>query len=317
MLRRSRRWWALVVVAAVLAVVLIVLVVLLLPPRVYPPLTAAELAAEDLSTKDRIDAQNARYELQGGFRLALVQTIGGLIAISGAALAWRQYLSQRADRRDDTHASLFAEALVGLRGDTVETRVGSLYLLGRLADMSEEHRPACADVMLAFIRRSRPWPPPREGPAAAAEPATMPVDIQAALSLLLRHPSTWYGLHHFPLANLDLRGGADLAQAHLERADLRGTRLDDARLHEAVLTGADLTGANLHAATLTRSRLDGAFLDGTQMLGGTAAGWVVKGARFRRVGWPDPLEADSDAEAAGAIPLAEDDPAAGPYGRRN
>ncbi|MDD9207195.1 pentapeptide repeat-containing protein [Georgenia sp. 10Sc9-8] len=280
--------------------------ILLLPSAIYPPLTEAELAAEDLSTKDRIDAENARYELQGGFRLALVQAIGGLIAISGAVLAWLQYRSQRANRRDDTQASLFADALVGLRGDTVETRVGALYLLARLADMSEAHRRACAEVMLAFIRRNRPWPPPRQGTPASAEPPPIPVDIQVALSLLVRHPSSWYErLDGFPLADLDLRQ-ADLTSARLEKSDLRRTRLDCACLHEAELKGANLTGANLYRAILTGARLEGARLDGTQMAEAETARWVIAGALFRDVGWPDRLQGDSDAVAAGALRLSDD-----------
>lgn len=310
--QRSRRWWALVIAGAVLAVVSLVAAVVLLPSTVYPLLTDAELAAEDLSTRDRIDVENARYELQGSFRLALLQAVGGVIAISGAVLAWSQYRSQRDNRRDDTHASLFAEALIGLRGETMETRVGALYLLSQLAVTSNAHRRACAQVMLAFIRRNRPWPTAEHGSHANAGPAILPDDIQAALSLLVSQPSTWYQLHHFQLANLDLRG-ADLTSAHLEEADLRGTRLDDARLHEAVLKGADLTRANFHEATLTAARLDDAFLHRTQMLGANATGWVIRGAVFRHVGWPDPPQSDSDAEAAGAIALAED-PVASPYG---
>ena len=65
-------------------------------------------------------------------------------------------------------------------------------------------------------------------------------------------------------------GGADLSEARLERADLRGTHLEGAnlshaRLERAVLREAHLEGANLREASATEAVFDGAFLDRTDL----------------------------------------------------
>ena len=55
--------------------------------------------------------------------------------------------------------------------------------------------------------------------------------------------------------------GADLYEANLTKADLRGANLCYADLHEANLTKADLRGANLRGADLCYADLYGAKID--------------------------------------------------------
>src|SRR5260221_10613534 len=54
--------------------------------------------------------------------------------------------------------------------------------------------------------------------------------------------------------------GADLSEAHLEQAGLRGTHLEKVALHEAHLEQADLARARLERAFLARAHLKGADL---------------------------------------------------------
>jgi len=237
-----------------------------------------------------------------------VQAVAALVAISGGAIAWLQYHGQREARRDDTHAQLLAEAFAGLHAEGMETRVGALFLLSRLADLSVSHRPAAAQMMVTFVGQKR-------RKEIVGLPEEVPADVQTALSLLTRHPARWYGVPRFTLAGLALRR-VDLAGARLDGTDERGTRaagadltgthLEDATLDRAHLEGADLTGAALQDAHLVGARLDGATLVDTQLFGADVTGWVLTGARYHDVAWPwktDDATAVANAEAAGARPF--------------
>ncbi|MGW8707230.1 pentapeptide repeat-containing protein [Streptomyces sp. NPDC055752] len=80
--------------------------------------------------------------------------------------------------------------------------------------------------------------------------------MQAALTALTR---TEARTHVDPREPLDLHGlhltGAQLTEADLAHANLRGTTLTEAHLFRATLTAADLAGATLTKANLREAEL--------------------------------------------------------------
>jgi hypothetical protein len=107
----------------------------------------------------------------------------------------------------------------------------------------------------------------------AAEPST---DIAAVLTVIGGRPDAGRFLERTRggriLGSADQRGwrldlnstdlrGADLAVAHLERANLRGAHLEGAFLSLAHLQGANLRGAYLEGANLSGAHLEGSNLN--------------------------------------------------------
>ncbi|WP_258725611.1 pentapeptide repeat-containing protein [Cellulomonas sp. NS3] len=290
------------VVVLVVGTVLTLAALVLLPQVLYPPLTAAELAAAEVTGKDRIAAETARLTVQSAARAPIAQALAAVIALSGAALAWRQFAAQRHDRTVDERAARFADAMERLRDEHLETRIGALHLLDRLAD-SATHRVVCARVLETVVRELCV--------VQRGDAVDLPLDAQTALTLLVSRPASAYGVELFRLGGLDLRR-ADLRGAHLEGAYLGYTHLDRAALDGARLDGADLTRTVLVDATLGCAVLDGARLDHTDLEKADLAGVRPRGVRFRDVRWPDGYTGATEAEDLGTpIHDEEDLPPAG------
>jgi uncharacterized protein YjbI with pentapeptide repeats len=158
----------------------------------------------------------------------------------------------------------------------LETRLGGIYALERLARDSPRDQPTIVEVLSAFIRTGLPHTTatdtgvdeqacPVVGSPFIDSPPT-PVDVQAALTVLGRRDHTHdngavIDLHNacLPAADLD---HADLHGANLREADLTGADLGTADLTDADLNQTDLTTAHLDYATLTRADISSAQLFG-------------------------------------------------------
>ncbi|WP_410788216.1 pentapeptide repeat-containing protein [Kribbella sp. C-35] len=286
----ARRWTYGVVAVLVVGAVgfLLWLVLVVVPVMAYPSLDAADMRADGLRSKEIYDVQTARLQLQSGLRGTTLQGIVGLVALSGAVLAWRQYVQQRNEKRDDFHLDLYGQALSGLGSDQNSVRIAGLHGLARLAALSESYRKPCGDVLLAYIRDRRPL---KEAPKDASAPATdLPSDVQTALTLLTAAPPAFFGLERLKLQELNM-GGAHLVDAHLERADLSRTRLTDARMARARLGGADLTSAYALRADLTGADWDDAVLDDIELRGAVLTGEHGVPMRCRNASWPPDFNA--------------------------
>ena len=77
-------------------------------------------------------------------------------------------------------------------------------------------------------------------------------------------------LRNYNLTNIKFDRGVDLAEAHLQ-----GANLFRANLAEANLTGANLEGANLAEANLTGANLEGANLEGANLEGANLTGAIL------------------------------------------
>ncbi|WP_410614858.1 pentapeptide repeat-containing protein [Amycolatopsis sp. lyj-109] len=187
---------------------------------------------------------------------------------------------------------------IGTTGnDHLETRLGGVYALERLAHDSPRDQPTIIEVLSAFIRSNAPHitsPPLRGG--TCSSPAAITLDVQAALTVLGRRDTsqdsgTSIDLHQVCMAGANLTGanlvGADLSDARLTKvglfranlsgAELSGTYLDNAYLADAELTNAhlavaDLTRADLFKADLTNAQLDNALLTEAQLSKANLAG---------------------------------------------
>jgi hypothetical protein len=126
----------------------------------------------------------------------------------------------------------------------LETRLGGIYGLERLAVDSPRDQPTIIEVLSAFIRTNAPTPAKGSG---ACPDRPVALDVQAALIVLGRRDPVHDSTAQIDVSNTCLNG-----------ADLYGANLVNAHLN-----GANLNGANLNGAFLTNANLFGVDLDGT------------------------------------------------------
>jgi hypothetical protein len=172
--------------------------------------------------------------------------------------------------------------------DKILVRVGAIYALEQLIRNSPPDQPATVEILAGFVRlnsplpgavKSEPTPKPAGRPGDPTVDPWLPMDIQAALNVLVRRDS-WEDMRTIltpegiangqrrgdglELKNAYLRGarlnGISLGMADLRRADLRDAEISDAHLAFAHLEGADLRGADF-----SQSSLDGASLAGADL----------------------------------------------------
>ncbi|MET7621936.1 pentapeptide repeat-containing protein [Streptomyces sp. NPDC005408] len=242
----------------------------------------------------QIELQQAQSHLQNAFRGQLLQGLGGLVVVAGAAAAWQQLRLAR----DGQITDRFTRAIDHLGSDTLDVRLGGIYALERVAMNSPSDRQTLTFILCAFVRGHAPWNggtpdgPPHPTPTVDDR---MPwlnsraPDVWAALRVLGRRPTHPQERPLF-LAHVDLRSaalagvrldgvnlrhsnlarawmpGVNLERSQLVNADLRRANLQEARmahadLRRAHLQGADLQRASLRGADLRGANLSDAFLD--------------------------------------------------------
>lgn len=320
MSRRLLALFSLSVVALLLAV--LITCVVFLPPHVYPGRTAHELApiADD---KQRADVEDARLKLQNDFRTTLIQSVGGSVALIGAAIgAYVTYQQLIVARRG--HVTDRITKAVDQIDDSksYSVRVGGLYALGQVAEDAPENRTAMAEILVAYVQQHA-----KPSQSAATSDGHLRIrapDVHAAMTVLGRmfprdlvsesernaDDATSRGLKEFKesvlqLPEVDLRGAvlreANLTRAFLSGADLTGAVLNLAALCEADLTkatlrGASLIGADLYGAILAEADLEGAELVGADLRKADLSGAKLRGASAHatRTQWPKGFSAEAN-----------------------
>jgi hypothetical protein len=176
-------------------------------------------------------------------------------------MAYRTYrLTQQGQITDR-----YTKAIDQLGSDKLETRLGGIYALERIAVDSERDHRTVVEVLGAFAREQGGQPPPHNN----ADPATVEhgaTDVEAAVTVLGRLPD------RFDTSR------ANLASVYLASADLSEANLRGASLREANLSGANLSEANLSEANLRGANLQGTFLDRVHLGGAQCSAATV---------WPD------------------------------
>jgi hypothetical protein len=294
-----------------------------LPAILYPVSDGLSVDTTRLTDKEKLEFLNSTLQQQSSFRAALVQIAAGMAVVSGAALAWRQYvhtrreaIRQAREKREDFHLDLFSEALKSLSADEPGHRIGGVYALGRLAEISYSHRSACADVLSTFIRTNSPWPP---SPARPEEPEIMLAnkgrslrdyapDVQTALTLLGKHTYRWHQVDYIRLRHRDLRK-ANLSDGHYEGVAFTETRLDGAWLERANFNGASFRGASLVNANLRGANLENCNLRAVDFTGADLEGVNMLDAKFdAETKWPNGFSVQN-AIYNGAVEVATSAPA--------
>jgi hypothetical protein len=205
-----------------------------------------------------------RAEDVGRTRTALLASIAGMIAVTGAVFTGLSYRLNRAGQITDR----FSRAIDQLGATDNEGKpktdvvLGGIYALERIARDSKDDHPQVIEVLTAYVRQHARY----EG--EEGEPPPLPTDIQAVMSVLARRDITQdrkdQPLH---LAGTDLRRLVLDARegAHLEGAILDEAHLENARLYNAHLEGAWLREAHLVGAILSDAHLQGANLEGAHV----------------------------------------------------
>ncbi len=275
------------VVTTTVALALILLSIWIL--REIPHRQVNELLGPSAAAADRMQ----RLQLENEFRKPLMQMFLGACGLIILYFAWRRLLVA------DQNARLIAvghltscytqavEQLAATEGGqpNLAVRLGGIYALERIARESPRDHWTVMEVLSAYVRRHTavPSPAPAAGPnghepatTAAAEttaPKTPLIDVQAILTVLGRRERG--GRREPPGRALNLAGtnleGADLSQAHLEKANFRDAHLERANLTQSCLDGADLRAAhleraNLMEASLVRAELGGAHLERANLM---------------------------------------------------
>jgi hypothetical protein len=235
---------------------------------------------------------NKAFELENSARATVGQTFVGLVALAGIWVAYKN--AQAATRNAEAAArsanaaernaevaqdgrvtERFTRAIEQLASDKLESRLGGVYALERIArDSPLKDHQTIMEVLCAFIHDRATWQavelvdtppadnvmkPNDEGPYLLpyVQHPPPPTDIQAALTVLGRRRTISEQMP-LNLTRTDLRG-ADLMGAYLADAHLMQSQLDQAKLVEANLQGARLMDASLRRTYLIAAHLEGAI----------------------------------------------------------
>jgi Pentapeptide repeats (8 copies) len=210
-----------------------------------------------------------RFELENEARKTLAQIIGGAVLIAGLFFTWAnlKITQETATKNQEltregqiterfTHAVDQLGAIDPEGAPKLESRLGGIYALKRVAKESERDHWTIMRILTAYIGLHAPWDPMDTQPAEKDEPlAKRAPDIQAALDVLGwrtrayeqedERLSLWHvNLYraHLSWANLER---AYLGGANLRRADLRHAHLQRVDFWGAYLENADFEWANL------------------------------------------------------------------------
>ena len=222
-------------------------------------------------------------------------------------LIWRTILADRQTQSTENHhTNLFTKAIEQLgatRQDgkpAIETRIGAIYALERIAKDSERDYGPIIETLASYIREHCRDPKSFDGKGLSGEelgearqewieylrenPPASRSDVAAALTVLSRRKKNrnWKSSTDSVETQPDFTGAnfqgvtldkTDLSSANLLRADLSGTTLMEANLSGANFEIAHLEGANLMEADLTGAKLMEANLSGANLF--TASLWYT------------------------------------------
>lgn len=200
--------------------------------------------------------------------------------------------------------------------DKVETRIGAIYALERIAQEFPQEHWTIMQILTAFVRENAPIRIERKiqkpedfmtidlgnnrerfnrqqstNYALPLEYFQLRTDIQAALTVIGRRnfqqdrKNQKLDLRNTDIRRVDLAGaklqgvdlrGADLSGADLRAVDLSGANLDGAKLITVILYEANLFKASLRGVNLSRSNLNHANLYGVNLSSANLFGASLK-----------------------------------------
>ncbi|NEQ32318.1 MAG: pentapeptide repeat-containing protein [Leptolyngbya sp. SIO4C5] len=240
--------------------------------------------------KDRVSAENAIYG-------TLIQTLGGIFFFVTAYFTWRNVKTAEANLKateDKQITERFSRAIEQLSSERLESRLGAIYALERVAEESPKDEWVIIELLTCFIRANL-----SNIETSKSELNVTPnsPDIQAILSFVGRcslkydHKGRKINLSHvnfsrgklrfFEFINANLRGAnfeeAYLGETNLSGADLRYSNFQNVNskrdylpvkeinFTKARLIQAQFNGAQLQRSTFVRADLEGAILKNTSL----------------------------------------------------
>lgn len=208
-----------------------------------------------------------------------------LIAAASLAFVYFGYQGVRRWRagRRRRMTEILSSARDELASERLDARLMAVFSLEETAKESDSGYREAAEILTAFLRRSRcrcarDGSGPSPGPVGRG-PALAP-DVQRALTVLARCRPAADGTSDASGTRLDL-SRAGLCRAGLPAARLSGVRLRGACFAGAELWKVELRGADLSGARLARANLSGADLDGATLAGANLSGANLEYATAR------------------------------------
>jgi len=211
------------------------------------------------------------------------------LVFTGISVRYTARSVQQAD--DGQIKSELSQAVAGLGSDSLEVRIGSLYMLSRLALRSPADTGTIQEVLTAYVHRHAPatvpqpttFKPPgdrllHDGRPCEDEPGP-PSDVSIALQIL-GNPAESF--RRVDLREVDLRGIA-LENASFESAKIDGSDLTCARMSNVSMVQADVARVNFSGAVLKRVTFDRAKLSDVQFTGARITGATFVEADLYRV----------------------------------
>lgn len=221
-------------------------------------------------------------EVQNQIRGLAIQFLGGMALFIGAIALWRRIEKSVETAQGSQITERFTRAVELLGSDKIETRLGGIYALERIARDSARDHWTIMETFTAFVRVHRPARDYND----PAPPSALPADIQVILTVLGRRSKVF---HHgeddrLNLAATDLRLGeivhGQFDGALLSRCQLEASRMMGASLVDADLSSAYLAEANLNDACLDHADLTGAFLKDASLVQASLAHARLMKANF-------------------------------------
>ncbi len=267
--------------ALVLGCALVCAAIWLVPVWQVAELRQAAQAGDGLLPNERLQIENEILGTESLARATLGLLLGGGMLLAGLYVAWRRFEASREARVSERFTAA-VEQLGSERPDgspRMETRIGGIYALERIARESDHDYWPVMEVLSAYVRDNAPWNRAEAPAERSSDAAVVPrADVQAVLTILGRRRQPPVLADHPALAlnGADLRG-ANLTGARLDGMSFQGTNLEwanlsqahlaGANLREASLRGARLSGANLEGARMTRVDLEASHLNGALLRG--------------------------------------------------
>jgi hypothetical protein len=237
-----------------------------------------------------IDPGNARERKD--LILTSAQVLGGTALLSGLYFTWRTLQVNHGGQITERFTRA-VDQLGASEGDVkkVETRMGEIYALERIAKQSAEDYWPIMEILAAYVQQHAPLQTAADSEANQIGVESLRFghkdpDVQTCLTVIGRRyrdrseEPKRLNLERTDLSFADLARGnftrvwfarANLRRANLPRVDLREASLRRADLWGAYLKGAKLSRADFLQANLKRTNLKEANLRGTFLEGADLA----------------------------------------------
>lgn len=222
------------------------------------------------------------FQERKDFIQTAAQILGGSALLIGLFFTWRNLrateknlaISQENATKtievslESQITARFSKAIEHLGSEDLHVRLGGLYALERIAKESDRDYWPIIEIITSYIRVRSPWTEEKdaEPPITDRYPSKLPIDIQAAITILSRRQHSY---EKGESERLDL-SGTDLRQVRIDRANF--SKADFSRAH---LDGAIIVSSNLKAASFIEGSIRKAWVANSDMSG--AVLWEARG----------------------------------------